>query len=162
MATSETGGLLKRRALAAAFDVDVQTILKWERAGLPVTRGTPGRPSVYRLTECVKWFVEREVRARGGNGSSSLNPLEQRALLDRTRREEIELRLAVRRAELIEAADVDRAWAAIVLAVRERILGLASTALQQGVVAPDQEAALDRLLRDALVELATQRDQGAA
>jgi hypothetical protein len=67
-----------------------------------------------------------------------------------------ELRLAERRGEVAPAADWLAAQLQIADAVRETVLGVAGVAVSRGLVAPADEAKLDKLLRDALRALGGQ------
>lgn len=102
------GALLTRRDLAAAFGVHMQTVTKWERDGLPIAElGRKGKPSRYLLPACIQWFINRELSAKGVD-TAATTPQQERALLDRQRREEIELRLQMRRGALVSAEEAAR------------------------------------------------------
>ena len=115
--------LVTRKELAVAFDVHEQTVTKWERDGMPIAeRGTRGRPSRYRLPEVVAWYVNRELKARGvGVDLAALNPQAERALLDRRRREEVDLKLGVRRGQLLDAREVERATFEVARTIRDGV-----------------------------------------
>jgi len=115
-------GLVTRKGASELFGVSMMTITKWERDGFPVhTRGSRGRPSMYAMPDCIRWFSEREVRARGGEGSQTRSPQEQRALLDGKRTEELELRIQLRRGELVEADEAARDLATVATATKSRL-----------------------------------------
>lgn len=153
-----SSSLLTRRALAAAFDVHMQTITKWERDGLPIAeRGRKGQPSRYRLPECVQWFIRRELQARGaGEGSADLSPQQERARLDQKRREELDLRLAVRRGELVGRAAVEAEFADLAVAVKAKIRALPDAVADQvvGLRPAAARALLLARIDDVLRELA--------
>ena len=154
--TAAGARLLTRPELAAAFGVHPITVTKWEQAGLPIAeRGSRGRASRYSLKDVMDWRVRRELRAHGIGDESNgrLDPLAERALLDRARRKEVEHRLAVQRGEYVGVAEVEGRWLAIVTAVRERMLSLPATALQRGIIRPDREDDLIGLVDEALAEL---------
>jgi len=112
--------LFTRRGLASAFDVHMQTVTGWEQDGMPIAlRGARGRPSMYRLKDCIEWKTTRDVQALGGAGE--LSPQAERALLDRRRREELEIKIRVRRGELVEAAEVERDFEDMASAVKARL-----------------------------------------
>jgi hypothetical protein len=66
----------------------------------------------------------------------------------------IEQEIRARAGELVEAAAVDRTWAGMVLALRERLLALPTTARQRGIVDATGEESLRQLVDQALSELA--------
>jgi phage terminase Nu1 subunit (DNA packaging protein) len=104
------GTLATRQHLAAVLGVDPRTVARLVEEGMPVAqRGRGGRPSLYDLRACVPWWRDRAVLARGPAEMANLSPPHQRALLDAMRREEIDLRLRVRRGELLERDEVARA-----------------------------------------------------
>ncbi|KKM23591.1 hypothetical protein LCGC14_1613660 [marine sediment metagenome] len=116
------------------------------------SRGAGRRPSTFDAPALVAaYLAHRESRA----GQLDLHA--EQAEWTRVRREQAEMDRDVRRGELLEGAEVDAAMAEVDLAVRESVLGVAAIAASTGVVAPETEAALDELLRDALRALAGRR-----
>lgn len=161
-----TVGCFTRKELAAAFDAHMQTITKWEQEGMPVEqRGTRGRPSLYRLSVCIAWRIERELKARGaGDTSSKLSPHEQRAALDAKRTEELDLKIRVRKEELIEVAEAERDLANVATATKARVRRIPAAVAEKVVAVAIREgsAAVRALLLaeidDALRELAAHGD----
>lgn len=50
------------QSIASMFGVSHQTIANWQDQGFPVAlRGGPGVPSEYESTDCIRWFVDREM-----------------------------------------------------------------------------------------------------
>jgi phage terminase Nu1 subunit (DNA packaging protein) len=162
MAEALTGGIVTRRAVAQLFGVNMMTVTKWEQAGMPIHfRGTRGRPSLYSMPECIKWFAEREVRARGGQGEGrvQVSPLEQRAMLDAKRTEDLDLRIRVRKGELIEVDEAARDLANVATATKARIRRIPDAVADKLVSAAVRGASAVRTLLldeidDALRELA--------
>jgi len=72
----------------------------------------------------------------------------------RVQTKKIEQEIRARAGELVGAADVERRWAGMALAMRELLLGLPTTARQRGHVDAAGEAALRTLVEQALAELA--------
>lgn len=145
--------VLTRAELAAAFACHMQTVTKWERAGMPIARrGSRGRPSQYSLPDVVAWFIERELAARGAPGSA-ISPLQEKALLDKARREEIALRLQIRRGELVSPTGLrERAFAAARV-TRDLVLGIPDRVSAEIAAESDAMQVHDRLtqeLRQAL------------
>jgi len=118
--------LATRRELAAALDVHMQTITKWERDGLPIAeRGSRGRPSRYSLEAVRAWRAAREEAARKVDGP--LDPIQEKAARDHWQAELARQTHEIRHKTLLPAADVERAWAAEVAAVRAKLLALPTT-----------------------------------
>ena len=56
--------LVTRPELAQVLGVHMQTITKWERAGLPIAEQCRrGKPSLYSLADAEDWQRAREVEA---------------------------------------------------------------------------------------------------
>lgn len=72
----------------------------------------------------------------------------------RAQTRKIEQEIRVRLGQLVEAAAVDRTWAAMVISMREKMLTLPTTARQRGLVDAAGEDALRVLVEQALAELA--------
>jgi hypothetical protein len=72
----------------------------------------------------------------------------------RAQTRKIEQELRARAGEFVDVAAVERRWAGMTLAVRERLLALPTTARQRGLVDVAGEAALRQLVEQALAELA--------
>jgi phage terminase Nu1 subunit (DNA packaging protein) len=161
--------LLTRRVLAALPDLPAQagpvnsgTVSKWERDGMPVAvRGRGGRASLYREADCRAWLVAREAAAKKG------------AIVDvareRARKEHWQAVLArqtyrAREKELLPRAEVERAWSALVAAVRAKLLAVPAAhadrvhraATLEGL--PGVERALQEGIRDVLREMAGEGD----
>src|SRR5262245_1216042 len=151
--------LIDRRAVAEALGVHPQTVTKWESAGMPVAaRGSRGRPSRYDLAACIRWHVARELKARSV-APAAIDAKAERALLARRRREELELRLAVRRGELLEAAQVTRDTFEAFRILRDTIQNVparCSGALAATTDPAALEIALGRELRLALESASSQ------
>ncbi len=149
---------LTRQELATAFAVHPMTITKWEAAGLPVAaRGSRGRASRYSLPAAVRWFIDRELAARGGGDAGAADPVTERALLDRARRVDLERRAAEAAKALIPVAEVEQRWGAIATKVRDRLLALPARLVSRGVAHADARLA-DAEIRAVLEGLA---DEGA-
>ena len=146
--------------MAALFGVAMLTVTKWEREGLPIAeRGGPGRASRYAMPDCIRWYADREARARGGVGASNLSATEQRAMLDQKRTEELDLRIRLRRGELVEVDEAARDLANVAAATKARLRRIPDGVAEKLVSAAKRgPAAVKTLLLveidDALRELA--------
>lgn len=145
--------LLNRNEVAEAFGVTPSAVSGWVRRGCPVvSRGGRGRAWEFDLAEVVRWRDER----RAAEGDGQLDLAQERAQLARAQRIKTEQETRVRAGELVLAADVTRAWQAMVGAVRARLLGLPSGAAPQ--VAAEESPAkcraiLKEMVRECLEEL---------
>lgn len=159
-------GSFTRRQLAEAFRVHIQTVTGWEQDGLPVeTRGGPGRPSFYSLPDCVQWRIERELLARGvGGEAGAISPQNERAMLDRKRREELELRMQKQRGELVSVDEAARDFADVANAVKSRLRRIPDAVADRLLAATaDGPSAVKTMLLaeidEALRELAARADE---
>jgi len=170
MDKGDSAALVTRRAMAAMFGVAMLTVTKWERDGLPIAeRGGPGRASRYSMPECIRWYADREARARGGTGAGGalLSPAEQRAALDQKRTEEIDLRVRLRRGELVEVEEAARDLANVATATKARLRRIPNSIADQVLVAAKQgpgavKALLLSEIDDALRELAAHGEPAEA
>lgn len=151
-------GLVTRQDLARLFKKTPRTISRWIEEDLPAARpGRGGKATLFDLSAVVEWVIRREVAARGGGDeAAALSPQLERARLDRCRREEAELRLQVRRGELVEkeAERADRADLAVAVRARIRAIPDAVADQVEGLKPAAVKALLLAKIDDALRELA--------
>jgi phage terminase Nu1 subunit (DNA packaging protein) len=109
----------------------------------------------YDLTETVGRYAEhlRGIASGRGGEAETLTLTGERARLARAQAENIEMKNAQARGELVRAEDVERAWADTLRRVRSRILAVPSRVRQAVELQPDAALAMDRELREALTEL---------
>lgn len=159
---STPSGQLTRRDLALLFNVNMMTVTKWEQAGMPVAhRGGKGRPSLYQPGEVRAWLQQRDAAAAPAGASGAVDLVKERARKERAQALEAEQRVAIKAREYLPVADVERAWAFEVQAVRTAILATYTTradqlhriAVTEGVAGV--EAFLKELAHDLLRELAS-------
>ena len=154
--TTENLTLFTRPQLATIFGKNPRTIAKWLDDGMPVAvKGRGGRASRYSLPQCVQWVLERELQARGDEGEE-LKPQLERAKLDRKRREELELKIRVRRGELVEVDAVRAEYADLAAAVKARLRSIPDAVADQlvGQAPAAVKVLLLGRIDDALRELA--------
>jgi phage terminase Nu1 subunit (DNA packaging protein) len=126
--------LVTRREMSELLDVHMATITAWERSGLPIeVRGRRGIPSQYDMAAVLDWHVRR-ARPAGQAGEAVCGATEK-ALLDRRKREEIELKLRLRAGELVEVAAVQAEFVDIATRVKSRLRALPSSIAEQLVSA---------------------------
>jgi phage terminase Nu1 subunit (DNA packaging protein) len=119
--------LATRRDLAELLGVHMDSISKWERQGLPiVSRGGRGRPTRYDVEAVRAWLADRDKGARQAV-DGPLDPIQEKAARDHWQAKLAEQAHEIRHKTLLPAADVERAWAAEVAAVRAKLLALPTT-----------------------------------
>lgn len=122
-----TKKLINRRELARLQDppVVMQTISKWEQAGMPVAEpGRKGKPSLYSEADVRKWLAERE-RSSQKNGSVDLT--RERARRERSQAVLAEQTVQIRARDLLPRVHVEKDWAADLMALRAKFLSWPAT-----------------------------------
>jgi phage terminase Nu1 subunit (DNA packaging protein) len=134
-----------RSELARLIGCTPDRVTKYAAEGLPVAKigGGRGRQTTFDLTKALPWLFNR----RG----SELE--EQRTRYFSLQANRIHQDIRKRAGELVDVVDVERRWAAMVAATRERLLSLPSVALQRGLIASPAEDELIALVADALTDL---------
>jgi hypothetical protein len=148
--------LQSRDWIAREHRVTPGTVLRWVRDGLkPAEGGGPGRQARFRPSDVVAWRVAQlEARTAGLQG---IDPRRARAMKD-IEQGRLAAQLYRKRAgELLEVAEIERAWLVIVAAVRSKLLALPSGLAPSLVGAADEATIAARLrveIHAALRELA--------
>jgi phage terminase Nu1 subunit (DNA packaging protein) len=141
-----------RVQLAKLLGTHPDTVTDFTRQGMPVIlRGGRGRVSVYDAVECLDWWRER-------HGKNAKELAQTRALDAQAQLAQQTVQMRAR--TLLPAAEVEKAWGGVVLAVRTKLLAVpttiadrvARTATLEGVAGV--ETVLDSAIRDVLRELA--------
>lgn len=165
-ASTPAPGLFTRRDLAVRMGVHIQTVTKWEQAGLPVAeRGRAGKPSLYRDEDVRAWLAERE---KASTVIGSLNVLQERARRERAQAVLAEQTFEMRSGDLLPRREVEKVWEAEVSAVRAKLLEIPRSfsdrvyqaAVSQGIVGV--ERILEESVFDVLRELAGEGEPEAA
>lgn len=160
------GGLLTRRELAALLDINMMTVTKWERDGLPIAEiGRKGKPSKYLEGDVRAWLDAREKEADRGDVSSVAKAKARQATAQAELAEQAYLARAGR---LLPAEEVERVWSAEVEAVRSAILATYTTqadtvhraAVLDGVAGVEKE--LKRMAYDLLRQLSRKKSSTPA
>jgi phage terminase Nu1 subunit (DNA packaging protein) len=117
--------LITRRELAQRLGVVMQTVTKWEQAGMPTAEpGRKGKPSLYSVTDVTQWLKDREKAARK-NGT--LDVAQERARKEKAQAILAEQTVAIRAKELLPLEQVAKEWAKEVSAVRAKLLSWPTT-----------------------------------
>lgn len=140
--------------LASMFGVTPKTIMGWQQDGLPIAvRGRAHVPSEYESADCIKWLVDREVfKVRGENPKDRLHRLQG---------DDLEMKLAVARGELVHVSEIEPKLKAAVITAREKIRNApASLAIaMEGIDAQGREALVRDFLDGVLAAIANWREQ---
>jgi len=107
--------IVGQERVAEVFGVAPKTIVDWQEQGFPIAfRGSPGIPSEYESADCIRWYVEREVKK-----VQSESPNDR---LARVKADAIEMDNAERRGKLIPADLLEPKLKAAFVAAREKWL----------------------------------------
>jgi phage terminase Nu1 subunit (DNA packaging protein) len=151
--------LLTRRQLASALGVHMQTITKWEQEGMPVAqRGSRGRASHYDELEARAW---KQLRDEAAKQPGAVNLVAERARRERAQAALAEQSYQIRMRDLLPREEVEKVWAAEVVAVRTTLLtwstsladALHRVALTEGPSGIERE--LQEAVRNVLRELSS-------
>lgn len=145
--------LITRRQLAELRSVHYNTVIDWERDGMPVAkRGSRGRPSMYSRAAVEAWLAAREAAAANG---SRLDVTQERARKERAQALLAEQMYETRAKELLVRTDVEHAWTAEIAGVRAVFLAVPTTyaARVNRASVLDGEAGTERALRELVDEV---------
>ena len=107
--------IVGQERIAEVFGVAPKTIVAWQEEGFPVAfRGSPGIPSEYESGDCIRWYVEREVRKVQAESPNDR--------LARVKADAIEMDNAERRGLLIPASLLEPKLKAAFVNAREKWL----------------------------------------
>lgn len=140
--------IVGQERIAEVFGVAPKTIVDWQEQGFPVAqRGGPGVPNEYESADCIRWYVEREVRKVQAESPNDR--------LARVKADAIEMDNAERRGKLIPADLLEPKLKAAFVAGREKWLDVVprlARELPDDLVA--REAMLQAEFESLLVRLA--------
>jgi terminase small subunit / prophage DNA-packing protein len=146
------GNEVTAKELADLLGLEEPTIRQLYGQGLLVRI----RHGVYDRRLSVRAYCEniRAQAARWGSGARAADLTAERARETRERADNLALRNAQLRGEMVSVADVERQWADTLRGLRSRLLALPSRLQQRlGRLSPHDVATIDRELRDALTEM---------
>jgi phage terminase Nu1 subunit (DNA packaging protein) len=119
---------LSRNDLATLLGTNPGTISKWEAEGLPVAvKGGQGTPSKFRMPDVWRWGLDRERARASGSTDPAMNLPVERAKLSRIQTQLAQQKFRKAEGELLEAHEIGRTWSLIVLAIKSKLLALATT-----------------------------------
>ncbi len=124
------------------------TVGNWIKDGLPVSH-RKGNAAVIDLWAAIPWLVARHRReleaAKAANDPE--NDKGRKIAAEATLKE---MEVAERQGTLVRAAEVEERWSQMMVAYREAAIGTAAVAVQDGLVALEQEPLLEKIVIDAL------------
>lgn len=101
--------------------------IELENAAVARELGESGKPQGYPTEAFGRWLRARWEKSAGiTQDGERLDPKNERALLDKVRREREELKLATERGELIPAEDIKQVWTKGMAVFRARLIALPS------------------------------------
>jgi hypothetical protein len=110
-----------------------------------VVRGSGKTPATYNAVGLVAAYVAHVQRQAAGGGAVDAR---ERKLLAEAQLKELQLAEAA--GSVITVEEAKEQHFAVADAVREELLGVSGAAVQAGLIRPEQETALDNMVRDAL------------
>lgn len=129
--------IVGQERIAEVFGVAPKTIVVWQEDGFPVAlRGGPGVPSEYESADCIRWYVDREVRK-----VQNETPNDR---LARVKADSIEMDNAERRGQLIPADLLEPKLKAAFVAAREKWLDAVPRLVRE---IPEDMAAREAMLQ---------------
>jgi phage terminase Nu1 subunit (DNA packaging protein) len=153
--------LVTEGALAALFGVDRRTATRWVSAGLPVLRRR-GRVVEFDLSAAITWVRGRDkadADARLAAALARSDPDASRARKLALEGDLLQMKKDRETGESISRAEAEADLKSVALTVRDNLLNVPARAVQAGVVEPAKEAALDRIIRDALTAIAEREEK---
>lgn len=125
--------------------------VKKRLAGLdPIS--TTGNAIYYKSTDALPRIYQVRDEAESKNTSDEfVQPQVEKAMLDKRRREKVEIEIDVLKGKLIEANRVEKVWADLVIACRAKLLGI-PTKLAPTVIGILEVSKIESLLRDNMRE----------
>ena len=142
------GKEVTQKEMAEFLGVGQPAVLAYRKDGCPARQS--GRNWLYDTGEVVEWLKDRARKS-----AEAPEAAEERARLLRAQAELKEMDIAVRRGDLVEREQAEKAWADLVMAFRARILQLPPRGAELSGMRPaEAEARLKQLVQEALTELA--------
>jgi terminase small subunit / prophage DNA-packing protein len=111
------GKVVNKHDLAEVLGIAERTLTAWQKAGMPMQpRGIRGEANEYDTERVIRWWIKREVR--------KVQDEQPRDRLARVQADEVELKLAEKRGELIPKSAIRPAWLGFVVATRQALRAL--------------------------------------
>jgi terminase small subunit / prophage DNA-packing protein len=146
-------GVVPASVLAQLFDCDEKTVRNLANRGI-VVKAARGQ---FVASQSIRNYVRhlRSTASGRGGEEEQLVLTQQRARFAKEQADSVSLKNAVLRGQLVSAREVESRWAGVFSAIRARMIGIVSDAVQAlpHLTRHDSET-LDRLVRDALNEAA--------
>lgn len=151
------GKHVNRSELAEVFGKSLPTISTWVTKGCPVVeRGRRGKEWTFDTAAVADWLEQQTVANLQGD-TSGLVMEEAKRRKTAAEAALAELELAKAREQVIEASEVEKAWADLILSFRAKMLSVPPKMAPVVIVAvnvAEVERLLDDAIREALSELA--------
>jgi terminase small subunit / prophage DNA-packing protein len=103
--------LINKRELAETIGVSQQALDGWQKQGMPIeVRASRGLENQYETANVIRWMIDREVQ--------KLRTMSPKDRLDNLRADEVEIRLAERCGQLIDAGEAENLWRTVITTAR--------------------------------------------
>lgn len=108
---------VSKKQLAETFGISERTLTEWQAKGMPIEiDSSRGHQNVYDTAACIEWRIAQI--AHGGRESA-------RDRKDRVSADFIELQIAEKSGQLVQADEVALAWSNVVLGCRAILMNMA-------------------------------------
>lgn len=131
--------LLPMKVMAMAFGVTLDAVNKW---GV--------KPVIKRGTEALLYLPEVISHRLGEDEVNKLNPAQEKAMLDRARRENAELELKRKRGIYVSLDDVTKVWEKQLIVLRQRILAMPNKLARPVMEVASPKEAQEVLMQEAV------------
>jgi phage terminase Nu1 subunit (DNA packaging protein) len=112
---------LNRQGLADHMGVSLPTIDTFRKEGMP-TRGKSGVQWVFDLSDCIKWYVARQIAAAGADVPDDMAAIDKRTAV--AKMELGELAAAKAKGQVATIRDFERAQAAVFAEIRTNVMNV--------------------------------------
>lgn len=103
--------LVNKTVLSDVIGFSERTLTEWQKQGMPVEHNAArGLENQYDTNRVIQWLIAREVE--------KVRAVSPKDRLDNLRADEVEIRLAERCGELIEAAAAENLWRTVITTAR--------------------------------------------
>jgi phage terminase Nu1 subunit (DNA packaging protein) len=132
-----------RQDMAGLLGVSLRGFTELEAKGAvtPIRIGRGGVPSLYDVRPTLRAYIAYKAK----------EPARDRWY--RLQADKVQLETELKRGEVLPAADVEREWAEIALAVKRAVLGLSGRLFQLGIIDADKLGAVTEACHDAIRHL---------
>jgi hypothetical protein len=149
--------IVGQEQIASMFGITIKSVNEWQQQGMPIAlRGefAGGVPNEYESSECIAWYLERELaKVRGESQADRLRRVQADAQ---------EMANAEKRRELVPVSQIEPTMRAAMIAAREAWRNEPGRLVRLAGLKADKAARFEAALQDAfdafLVRVSRWRD----